>query len=335
MSFNPGIAVGSSTFTDLVYADDTALLLPSATNAAASLESFGKWASYVSLNISWPKTNLQNIGSDPKRPDISVDGNIIKVVNSSVYLGSSQSSDGQCCPDQICRIGLAYAVMSSLNRIWSDKRLTLNTKSMYHTPVLAVLLYATSRCQDSGCLSPQMPETTSWNMMVRSSLKWRSSATSRPDFTVPSAIHQTHFDLTSIYLQTRLFNWKSVHHLVDLLTVHGVTHLAAPKTSGSTNSRDDCPFHRRPLEARCRPWTQWCSDATAPAGYVNYEDDGISPADATGYIAICCFGSPHCMHAPVDAVSADVVRPKLLGINQIFLVSLAAAEQSETVMQHD
>ena len=81
MSFNPGIAVGSSTFTDLVYADNIALLLPSATDAAAaSLESFGKWASYVSLNISWPKTNLQNIGSDPKRPDISVDG---KVVNSS------------------------------------------------------------------------------------------------------------------------------------------------------------------------------------------------------------------------------------------------------------
>ena len=129
--------------------------------------------------------------------------------------------------------------MSSLSRICSDKRLTLNTKSMYHTPVLAVLLYASSRCQDSGCLSPQMPETTSWNMMVRSSLKWRSSATSRPDFTVPSAIHQTHFDLTSIYLQTRLFNFMSVHHLVDLLTVHGVAHLAAPKTSGSTNSRDD------------------------------------------------------------------------------------------------
>ena len=27
-----------------------------------------------------------------------------------------------------------------------------------------------------------------------------------------------------------------MHHLVDLLTIHGVAHLAAPGTSGSTNS---------------------------------------------------------------------------------------------------
>jgi len=40
MSYNPGITVGSSTFTDLVYADDTALLLPSATDATTSLKSF-------------------------------------------------------------------------------------------------------------------------------------------------------------------------------------------------------------------------------------------------------------------------------------------------------
>ena len=40
MSINPGITVGSSTFADLVYADDTALLLPSATDATTSLKSF-------------------------------------------------------------------------------------------------------------------------------------------------------------------------------------------------------------------------------------------------------------------------------------------------------
>jgi len=38
MSFNPGITVGSSTFTDLVYADDAVLLLPSATDATTSLK---------------------------------------------------------------------------------------------------------------------------------------------------------------------------------------------------------------------------------------------------------------------------------------------------------
>jgi len=42
------------------------------------------------------------------------------------------------------RIGLASAVMTSLKRIWSDKRLTLHTnlRIRHQTLVLSVLLYA-------------------------------------------------------------------------------------------------------------------------------------------------------------------------------------------------
>jgi len=36
---------------------------------------------------SWPKTKLQNIGSGPEPPDISVDGNTVESVDSFVYLG--------------------------------------------------------------------------------------------------------------------------------------------------------------------------------------------------------------------------------------------------------
>jgi len=84
MSFIPGITVGSLTFTGLVYADDTALLLPSATDATTSLKSFSDSASHLGLNISWPKTKLQNIASGPKPPDISVGGNTVESVNSFV-----------------------------------------------------------------------------------------------------------------------------------------------------------------------------------------------------------------------------------------------------------
>ena len=107
MSFNPGINVGSSIFTDLVYADDTALLLPSANEAVTSPKSFSDSASHLGLNISWPKTKLQNIGSGPKPPDITVDGNTVESVCSFVYLGSLQSSDGHCRPDLTRRIGFA------------------------------------------------------------------------------------------------------------------------------------------------------------------------------------------------------------------------------------
>jgi len=60
----------------------------------------------------------------------------------------------------------------------------------------------------------------------------------------------------------------SVHHSVDLLTVHGVAYLTPPPENvARPTPRRFCPFHRRPLEARCRRWTQCCNDATAVAGY--------------------------------------------------------------------
>ena len=75
-------------------------------------------------------------------------------------------------------IGLACAVMTSLKRIWSDKRLTLDTKlRIYQTLVLSVLLYAAdtwtllSADVDSGCFSPEVSETAAWNQLVRPSPK--------------------------------------------------------------------------------------------------------------------------------------------------------------------
>ena len=97
-SLNPGITVGSSTFTDLVYVDDTALLLPSAMDAITLLKSFSDSASHLGLNIAWPKTKPQNIGSSPKPPHILVDGNTVESVDSFVNLGILQSPDGQCTP---------------------------------------------------------------------------------------------------------------------------------------------------------------------------------------------------------------------------------------------
>ena len=73
-----------------------------------------------------------------------MNGNTVESVNSFVYLGSLQSSDGQCRPDLTRHISLACAVMTSLKWIWSNKRLILDTKrGVCQTVVLSVLLYAT------------------------------------------------------------------------------------------------------------------------------------------------------------------------------------------------
>jgi len=101
MASKPGIEVGRTHFSDLVYADDTAFLLESANDAASatSLSSFNATASTLGLRVSWPKTELQNLCAGTQPSTITVDGHPVDSVNSFVYLGSLQSSDCYSRPD--------------------------------------------------------------------------------------------------------------------------------------------------------------------------------------------------------------------------------------------
>jgi len=98
MKSKPGVTVGRDLFTDM-YADDTAFLVDSPTNATACLSSFADTASVLGLQISWPKTKTQKLGSGLQPDTILVNGNCIDPVSDFTYLGNSQSSDGQCRPD--------------------------------------------------------------------------------------------------------------------------------------------------------------------------------------------------------------------------------------------
>jgi len=143
MPSKPGIEVGRSHFSDLVYADDTAFLLESANDAAASLSSFNVTASTLGLRVSWPKTKLQNLSTGTQPSTITADGHPVDSVNSFVYLGSLQSSNCNSRADINRRIGLASSVMSSLQKIWKDRNLSTTTKvRVYQALVTSVLLYA-------------------------------------------------------------------------------------------------------------------------------------------------------------------------------------------------
>jgi len=62
MTARPSINIDSSSFSDLVYADDTAFFAKDATNATDCLSSFSHSSSMFGLHTSWPKTKLQSVG---------------------------------------------------------------------------------------------------------------------------------------------------------------------------------------------------------------------------------------------------------------------------------
>ena len=85
----------------------------------------------------------KDLCSGPEPPGITVDGNLLDAASNFVYLGSLQCSDGCCTTDIRRRISLAASVMSSLDNIWKDRRLsTLIKIRAYLTLVQSVLLYA-------------------------------------------------------------------------------------------------------------------------------------------------------------------------------------------------
>ena len=118
-----GITVGHYHFTDLAYADDAAILMSDQLQADSVLQSFNAFAAPLGLKLSWPKTELQNVGAgDPLSTILIVEG-----VEDFIYLGSKQSSNGYSRPDVLRRIGLACSVMNSLQRVWKCSSLSIST----------------------------------------------------------------------------------------------------------------------------------------------------------------------------------------------------------------
>ena len=128
--------------------------------------------------------------------------------------------------------------------------------------------------KNCGCFPPEVSETTAWNLMVRPSPKWWSATTVWSDFTVPSPIPSTHLGIWACGSTWRRHTGKrgSAAPQQRIIQPTSWPHVASPTWSSTEQVARSAtkrfhPSDWRPLEACCRPWTWWCNDATALAGY--------------------------------------------------------------------
>jgi len=106
-----GISVGSSTFTDLDYADDAVLFTDCQSKWPDILSHFDTAAQTLGLHTSWQKTKVQNVGYGPAPSPVNVQGQPVEVTDQFTYLGSAISSSGRSAPEIHRRIGLASSIM--------------------------------------------------------------------------------------------------------------------------------------------------------------------------------------------------------------------------------
>jgi len=81
-----GIQVGSSTFTDIDYAEDAVLFTADPAEWEEMLLSYETAASTMHCN--WQKTKVQNVGADPAPPPVQMENQLVESVTEFTYLGS-------------------------------------------------------------------------------------------------------------------------------------------------------------------------------------------------------------------------------------------------------
>ncbi|XP_063600687.1 uncharacterized protein LOC134776864 [Penaeus indicus] len=138
---------------DFLFADDCALAAHSEEDLQELADCFATAAKMFGLTISIKKTEvLRQLAPNTTQPppNITMDGNTLKNVESFKYLGSSINSAANLDDEVLCRISQASRVFGRLHtRIWQERGISTKTKlSVYRAAVLPSLLYG---CETWTC----------------------------------------------------------------------------------------------------------------------------------------------------------------------------------------
>ena len=139
-----GIQLGEYQLTDLDYADDIAIIAPSACVLQEALMILQEEANLVGMQISWPKTKLMAITPNPtNHMPLKICNTEILFVDSFTYLGSLITSDGSPSRDITHRIAKAAAAMYRLsNPLFRKHSIIIQTKCIvpWFSPFCSVAL---------------------------------------------------------------------------------------------------------------------------------------------------------------------------------------------------
>jgi len=82
----------------------------------------------VGLHTNWHKTKIQNIGTRDAPRTVHIDNQAVEIVSKFTYLGSDIDSEGYSYPEIHRHLSIAGSIMSQLDNVWRQQRLSLSTK---------------------------------------------------------------------------------------------------------------------------------------------------------------------------------------------------------------
>ena len=138
---------------DFLFADDCALAAHSEVDLQELADCFATAATSFGLTVSIKKTEvLRQLAPNTARPppNITINGNALKNVDTFKYLGSCINSAANLDDEVLCRISRASQAFGHLHtRVWHERCISIKTKlSVYRAVVLPSLLYG---CETWTC----------------------------------------------------------------------------------------------------------------------------------------------------------------------------------------
>ena len=115
----------------LLFADDTALVAESAEQLQCLVRKFGRVCERRKLRVNVDKSKVMCVGEilEPSLLNIMLNGERMEVVNSFKYLGSCFSSDGGVKEDASMRVGEGMKTFGAMKRMWSGRSVTVRINS--------------------------------------------------------------------------------------------------------------------------------------------------------------------------------------------------------------
>ena len=128
---------------DLRFADDIALFADSENDLQTLIEGVHDFSKKYGMEISIPKTKAMIFShEDQLQVNIKLDDTSLDQVNQFKYLGVTLTPSNNSTSEIKSRLLLASIALGKLQKVWSDKNITLSTKlGLLNTLVYAVLLY--------------------------------------------------------------------------------------------------------------------------------------------------------------------------------------------------
>ena len=137
-----GIKIAGRNINNIRYADDTTLMAESEEELKSLLMKVKEESENIGL-----KLNIQKMKIMASGPITSweIDGETVETVSDFIFLGSKITADGECsCEIKRCLL-LGRKVMTSLDRIFKSRDITLPTKvHLVKAMVFPVVMY---RCE--------------------------------------------------------------------------------------------------------------------------------------------------------------------------------------------